>query len=365
MKRNKRLFVVNIIALMVIFTLLGCIKIINYRSTQSIKFINTVKVSVFSYRADDDYIAEVNKGLEKLQAENPEKVQFTFYDSKNSQILQNEQIDKVLEEGTDLLIVNLVEVEAGEVVINKIKEQNIPVILYNREPITLDSVRSYSKAIYIGNDSKEGGILQGKILINLWNTKKALIDENNDDVMQYIMLSGGINNKEAIGRSKYSVRTVEDAGIKTEELAFRVANFDEELARRATESLLFRYGNDIEVIISNDDTMAIGAIKALQQAGYNKGDETRTITVIGFDGIPEARELIAKGIMAGTVIQNPFAMAEALYSVGMNLVSGKKPLEGTNYSFDETRVAIRIPYEGILMENNTHIESYTKGIYRN
>lgn len=360
MKRNKRLFVVNIIALMVIFTLLGCIKINNNRSTESIKLINTVKISVFSYRADDDYIAEVNKGLEKLQAENPEKVQFTFYDSKNSQILQNQQIDTVLQGGTDLLIVNLVDVEvsSAEIVINKIKEHNIPVILYNREPTELYPVKSYSKSLYIGNDSKEGGILQGKILINLWNTKKALIDENNDNVMQYVMLSGGIENKEARGRSEYSVKTVQNAGIKTQELAFRVANFDEELARIAMQSLLFRYGNDIEVVISNDDTMAIGAIKALQQAGYNKGDETRTITVIGFDGVPEARELIAKGIMAGTVIQSPFAMAEALYSVSMNLVSGKKPLEGTTYSFDETGVAIRIPYEGILMENNTHITFY-------
>ena len=38
-------------------------------------------------------------------------------------------------------------------------------------------------------------------------------------------------------------------------------------------------------------------------------------------------------------------MAKALYTVGMNLVYNRNPLEGTDYKFDETGVAIRIPYK--------------------
>lgn len=350
MKRNKRLFVV--IVLIIIFTLVGYIKIKNNRSIQSIKFINPVKVSVFSYRTDDDFIASVNKYLEEIQAENSAKVKFTFYDSKSSQDLQNELIDNAIKGGTDLLFINLVDVNAAEVVLNKIKQYNLPVILYNREPIELYPIKSYSKSIYIGTDPKEGGILQGKILIEEWNTNRQLIDKNNDGIMQYSVLSGGRENKEARGRFEYSIREVENAGIKTEELAFRVANFEKELATTTTESLFFRYGNNIEVINSNNDTMAIGAIEALQGFGYNKGDKNRTITVVGFDGTPEARDLISKGFMAGTVIQSPYEMAETLYKVGMNLKFGKNPLEGTNYKFDQSGVAIRIPYKGILTNIN-------------
>jgi methyl-galactoside transport system substrate-binding protein len=92
--------------------------------------------------------------------------------------------------------------------------------------------------------------------------------------------------------------------------------------------------------------MAIGAIEALQKFGYNKGDTTNYIPVFGIDGIPTAQDLIRKGFMAGTVVEYPNDTAVALYTVGMNLVNNKPPLEDTPYKFDETGFIIRIPYHG-------------------
>ena len=117
------------------------------------------------------------------------------------------------------------------------------------------------------------------------------------------------------------------------------------MARKATEAALLKYGDKIEAIIANDDSMALGAIQALQAYSYNKGDKTKTIAVVGVDAIPAAQDLIRKGFMTGTVIQDAPAMAKALYTVGMNLVYGKNPLEGTQYKFDQTGVSIRIPYQ--------------------
>ena len=96
------------------------------------------------------------------------------------------------------------------------------------------------------------------------------------------------------------------------------------------ESLFLNYGDKIEAIIANNDAMAIGAIQALQKYGYNKGNKEKNILVVGVDGIPEAQNLVNKGFMAGTVIQDARAEAEAIYSIGMNLVHGKAPLDGTN-----------------------------------
>ena len=255
-------------------------------------------------------------------------------------------IDTLLEKkDVDLLLLNLVDTKSTQTVINKIKENNIPVILFNREPVDIDAIKSYNKAYFIGTDAKEAGILQGKILINAWNNNKAAIDKNKDNIMQYIMLKGERDNLEAIERTKYSVLTINNAGIKTQELALKVCNWNEEEAKNATKALFLQYGNKIEVIIANNDSMAIGAIKALQEYGYNKGDKTKTIPVVGVDAIPEAQELIKKGIMTGSVLQDSSAMAKALYTVGMNLVYNKNPLEGTEYKFDDTGVAIRLPYK--------------------
>ena len=45
------------------------------------------------------------------------------------------------------------------------------------------------------------------------------------------------------------------------------------------------------------------------------------------------------------------AMAEAMYTMAMNLVSGKPPLEGTKYKFDQTGIAVRIPYQEFKISN--------------
>ena len=60
---------------------------------------------------------------------------------------------------------------------------------------------------------------------------KEAIDKNNDNILQYIMLIGKSNNTAAIARTKYSILTINNAGIKTQELASKVCNWDQDVAK--------------------------------------------------------------------------------------------------------------------------------------
>jgi methyl-galactoside transport system substrate-binding protein len=208
----------------------------------------------------------------------------------------------------------------------------------------MDPIKSYSKAIFIGSNPEEGGILQGQILVNEWNKHKDKIDQNNDNIMEYILLKGKINSLDTIGRSKASVATIRGSGINTSELASAICNWEKEEGKKATEAFLLKYGDNIEVINSNNDYMAIGAIEALQAYGFNRGGNSKTIPVVGVDGIPEAIDFINKGFMTNTVIQDAKETANALYICGLNFARGKKPTEGTNYKYDDSGIGIRIPY---------------------
>ena len=312
-----------------------------------------VKVAALLINFTDDYISLVRKSLEDIQKVNPGKVEFTFYDGKSNQSIQDEQIDKVLNEGVDLILLQLInnkDKTTVQKVIDEIRKNKIPVILFNREPITTEAIKAYPKSLYIGVDAKQDGIMQGQILIDAWNNNRDSIDKNHDGIMQYVMLAGERDNIVASNRTKYAISTLEQAGIKTNELAAVFAYWTRELAQSVIESLFLRYNRNIEVIIANDDSMALGAIKALQSQGYNTGDKEKTIAVIGVEGLPEAQELIKKGMMLGTIFQDPKALAEALYTVGMNLVKNQNPLEGTTYKFDDTGVSIRIPNQIIYKQ---------------
>ncbi|NSB25564.1 ABC-type sugar transport system substrate-binding protein [Clostridium saccharoperbutylacetonicum] len=163
--------------------------------------------------------------------------------------------------------------------------------------------------------------------------------------MQYVLLQGEIDNPVAIDRTNYVISTINNSGISTQQLALINANWFKELARDSIESLFLRYNDRIEAIISNNDAMAIGAIEALQKYGFNTGDESKNIAVVGIDAIPEARDLIDKGFMTGTVIQDPKVLAEVFYNVGMNLVNNLNPIENTNYKIINGEIIVPFPYE--------------------
>lgn len=306
-----------------------------------------IKAGVFISTFDDEYLSLVKQNLEDLQKENPDKIEFTFYNAEGNQGKQNESIDRALNEDIDLAIVVLVNIDVKSVedIFNEINQKNVPLIVYlDPTPSLVNLVKSYNRAVIIGTYPEQSGVLRGEIVVDAWNNNKKFIDKNNDNILQYILLHGETYNPTAIARTKYSIETINDADIKAERLALKYCNWDRDCARIETEALLLRYGNKIEAIIANNDSMAIGAIDALKKYGYFKGDKSSYIPVVGVDAISEARELIKEGFLTGTVIQNPRVAAEAIYAVGMNLVSGNVPLQGTNYKFDNTGVVIRLPY---------------------
>ena len=308
-----------------------------------------INVSVLLYKGDNKYINKVKMNLEKIQEKNKDKINYKFYDGEEKQSIQNSQLEQILKEGTDLILLNIVDIDSAESVINRIKMSNIPVILFNREPISLESIKSYGKALFIGADGAEAGRIQGKIINQAWD-EKGIYDKNNDNVFQYILIKGEKNNVETQLISKYVIMSLNEYGINTLEVASEYCNWDKDYAKLVVKSLFLRYGNVIEGIICNNDEMAEGSIEALHEFGYNMGNlNNNNVIVVGIDGLDEALELIKKKEMTGTVVQNIDEMAKALYLVGNNLVQGKDPLYNTKYKFDSSGVAIRIPYSGYVV----------------
>lgn len=305
-----------------------------------------IKVGSLIYSFDDLFLSQLKQDLENIQKENPDKVEFTFFDGKANPAIQFQIIDSLIQDNFDLLILNMVEKRQTEYedIILKAKAKNIPLILYISDTSGASILKTYAKAVIMTPELSGPGIAEGKILVDAWNTDKS-IDKNKDNTLQYIMLQGRPDSEQTIARTKYSVQTLNDAGIKTQLLTNLVGNWSQELARNLISSIFLQYSNKIEAIISNNDAMAIGAIEALQQYGYNKGAESKFIPVVGIDALPKARELIDQGVMTGSVLQDSRAIAEALYNVGLNLASNEAPTKGTDYVYNDSVITIPLQYQ--------------------
>ncbi|EHI99200.1 D-galactose-binding periplasmic protein precursor [Clostridium sp. DL-VIII] len=299
-------------------------------------------VAVLLYSYDDISVLQLKQLLENIQKNN-NKVHFTFFDGKNNISLQYETFDSVLNDNYNLFILNLADVREDTVknFISKAKLKNTPLILLEIDPLLASKLsKDYNKAAFVTLDSKLTGTIEARILSNLWNTNRKAIDKNGDNILQYILLDGKANNPIAIDRKNSAISELKNSGIATEQLAIVNANWLKELAKNSIDSLFLQYNGKIEAIIVNNDAMAIGAIEALQKYGYNKGDKSKNIAVVGIDGSPEAIELINKGFMTGTVIIDQEIVSEALYTIGMNMINNINPIENTNYKLSDSEIII-------------------------
>lgn len=326
----KKIFSILIVTIILAISICGC------KNNMSDKPV----IGVCLYKYDDTYISTVRQELENITGD---KAELYLNDGKGDQGTQNDQIDLLIQKKVDVLVVNLVDVGAAQTVINKAKNADIPIIFFNREP-SKDVLNSYDKAIFIGTNAKEAGIIQGEIVAKTWKSDEKY-DRNKDGILQYVLLKGEPDNPEAVARTDYSLSTIKDNGIDIEELGLQVCNWDTELANSAMTSWLSKYGDKIECVIANNDAMAQGAISALQSIGFNKGDKEKYIPVVGVDATDAAKDLIKKGYMTATVLQDGKAMAEAINTVAINVSKGNEFLMNTIYKFDESGKAIRIPYQ--------------------
>lgn len=306
-----------------------------------------IKIGVFLIDLTNPFNSDLKAEIEALQNEKEDEVQIIVYDGKANQSTQNDDISKALNSNIDIFVVSPISSNADEFVhiLNSIANENHPLIILFPTTASLTKIiNSYPSSVMISGDNEQGGTLQAKILADQWNSNKNAFDKNNDNIIQYVMLKGPSNNLLTLGRSKYSILGLNDLSIKTEELFSTFCNWQRECAKTAIESQILTLDGKIEAIISNNDSMAIGAVEALQKYGFNKGSSSKYIPVVGIGGVSEAKKLIDQGFMTGTAVQDSKIYARTIYDVAMNLYSGNKPTHGTIYNLDETGTTIKIPY---------------------
>lgn len=312
------------------------------------------KIGATIYSFEDNFMSYQRRNIEKLFKGNAELL---LNDSQNNQARQVEQVDTMIAKGVDILAINLVDPKSAPTIIDKAKSEELPIVFFNKEPDE-SAIQSYDKVWYVGTTSEESGVIQGEIITDGWKANSSW-DKNGDGKMQYVMLKGEPGHPDAEARTKFSIETINKAGIETEELAMDTAMWDSTKATEKMDAWVAKHGDAIEVVICNNDGMALGAISSLEKAGYLDGTPEKFVPIYGVDAIPEALDKIKSDKMAGTVLNDAKNQAQALYDSCMNLVEGKDITDGTEWKLDDKK-SIRVPYVGITKDNITVAEDSYK-----
>lgn len=342
--KKKKLLAAAIVLCMVIQLLCACGK-------QKISMSDKVYVGVTCYDQNDTFLSELlvcfKEELNHLN-KNGVETTVTVKNAAGSQRTQNDQVKELINAGCNVLCVNLVDRADPSEIIDVAKEHDVPIIFFNREPVAED-MRQWDRLYYVGADAKQSGVLQGELAVEMIR-QNSQIDHNKDGKIQYVVLEGEAGHQDAIIRTENAVDTLNKNGIELEKLSYQIANWNRAQAQTKMTQMLAEYDGEIELVIANNDDMALGAIDALKTSDLKRADWP---VVVGIDGTDVGLAAVASGEMVGTVYNDKEGQAQAMLDLAYALSVGDT-LDDLNL---ENGKYIRLPYSKV---GSRDVKNYMK-----
>lgn len=307
--------------------------------------LQKLHVGVTYYDQSDTYLNELigifKESLKEIESDKLE-VSVTIQDAAGVQKNQNDQVEELLDEGCNILCVNLVDRADPSEIIDLAREREVPIIFFNREPVAED-LHQWDKLYYVGADAKQSGKLQGELAVEMIEANSQ-IDKNKDGKIQYVVLEGEMGHQDAIIRTENAVNTLKENGIEVEKLSCKIANWNRAQAQNRMEQIIGEHQNKIELVLGNNDDMALGAVDAYKKLNYTSA---ALPAFLGIDGTEAGLQGVENQELWGTVYNDKEGQAKAMAELSAALITG----EGMeNISFKNERY-VYLPYYKVNSEN--------------
>lgn len=276
-------------------------------------------------------------------------------DGQNDQSTQNNQVDTMLAKGASVVAVSVCDVTAAPTLVQKCKDAgNVPIIFFNKEITDYDVINSYENAYQVTSTGGDyGASIQAQMVIDYWKEHPEM-DKNGDGKLQLVYLMGDPGHTASQPRCDYLKSTIEDAGIEIDLLAEDTGMWVTATAKEKMDAWVSKYGDEIECCVAGNDAMALGALSAVEAAGFNTDGEesSKYIPIYGIDALPEILSKIESGEITGSVLQDAKTQGQTIVKMAENLTSGKDAVDGIEgVETEEEAKAVRVPYQAITKDN--------------
>ena len=228
-----------------------------------------------------------------------------YDDAQQKQENQVKALRNFITQGVDYILFTGVVTTGWEEVLKEVNEAEIPLILIDRMP---DCMADIEYAGAFGGDFVEEGRRMARWTVNYMNTT----EEVNIAILE--------------GTTGAAAATDRTAGINEilaqypnyKVIASQTGNFTRAEGQAVMESFLKAHA-DIDVLLAENDDMALGAIDAIKAAGKVPGKD---IIIVGCDSVKAAFDAIVAGEMNATIECNPL-YADAVAALIKKLEAGE------------------------------------------
>ncbi len=230
-----------------------------------------------------------------------------FSNGRQRQENQIKSVRSFIFQEVDYIVIAPVTETGWDTVLTEAREAGIPVVIVDR---MIDTEDEDLYAAVVGTDKHAEGMKAGLWLEEHLDKQKEDINvlqdgtrsDESETLVNIVVLEGTLNSTATIGRSRgfdEIAHNREDWNIIARESGdFTKAKGKEVMAKYLQEF------NDIDVLVSQNDDMTFGAIEAIQEAGLTCG-VNGTITIISFDAVSRAFDMMEEGLINVVIECNP------------------------------------------------------------
>lgn len=243
-------------------------------------------------------------------------MQYFMADGQEDVSKQVAAIEDLLSKGINILILNPLDPKAVVEIVNRAVRQGVKVFIVDS---MIDEAASYICSVVADNT------INGELL-GLW------LADNKPEPLKIAVISGNQGNP--VGREKRLgfVRGLVDGQLhKNTKTNFTIVaqgwgKWNNNGGLKAMEDILVAHP-EINVLLAENDAMAMGAMKAIKEMGKEK-----QITVLGFDGQKEAYEMIKAGTFAATAQNSPRILGETIVEIAVKHLNNEPGIEKMVYT---------------------------------
>ena len=244
-------------------------------------------------------------------------------------------------------------------VTSEVANKDKPLVWFNRQPsnsstgeLDMTALNFNKDTYYVGFDANQGAELQGTMVVDYIEKNADKIDRNGDGVIGYVLAIGDIGHNDSIARTRGvrkalgtgiekdgeiesaptgtntdgSAKVVQDGTLEVGGKTFKVrelasqemknsagATWDAATAGNAIGTWSSSFGEEIDVVVSNNDGMGMSM--------FNAWSKDNKVPTFGYDANSDAVAAIAEGY-GGTISQHADVQAYLTLRVLRNALDG-------------------------------------------
>lgn len=254
--------------------------------------------------SDHAYATPANEGVAAAAAEAGVELT-TLYQEFNPEEGVS-QLNTCISQSPDGIILWPLDAQAYLPGLAQAQEAGIPVVLINT-PMGAEAEAFI--ASFTGPDVVEEGELAAQVL-----------HEHLGGEGDIVIIAGQAGNPTTTGRTDGFTAELEALGSNLNVLQVVNADFDQQKAFEQSGPLITQFGDGIDAVYANDDTMALGFIDAWTESGRSLDTLP---PIVGINGQVQAFDAIRAGTWLATIVQSPFLDGELALNTVVDVIDGE------------------------------------------